>query len=354
MGVSKTDFGVTRDGRKASLYTIINKNGMEAVISDFGAILVKLIVPNKDGEKADVVLGFDHLEQYEENPNFFGSTVGRRANRIGGAAFQIDGVTYHLTANENENNLHSDFYHGFHKVLWNADMKDGENAVVFSYNSPDGENGFPGNLKISVTYTLKNDNSLQISYDGISDKKTIINMTNHSYFNLAGHDAGSICDEKMMIDADAFTELGQGSICTGKVIPVEGTPMDFRTARRVGDHIDDAWPQLTLAGGYDHNWVIDHHDSQNLAECVEVYGDKTGIAMKISSDYPGIQMYTGNYIGNVKGKHGHIYAPRDGVCFEPQYFPDAVNRPEFESSVCKAGQKFDKKIKYVFFNEKYC
>ena len=256
MGVSKTDFGVTRDGRKASLYTIINKNGMEAVISDFGAILVKLIVPNKDGEKADVVLGFDHLEQYEENPNFFGSTVGRSANRIGGAAFQIDGVTYHLTANENENNLHSDFYHGFHKVLWNADMKDRENAVVFSYNSPDGENGFPGNLKISVTYTLKNDNSLQISYDGISDKKTIINMTNHSYFNLAGHDAGSICDEKMMIDADAFTELGQGSICTGKVIPVEGTPMDFRTARRVGDHIDDAWPQLTLAGGYDHNWVL--------------------------------------------------------------------------------------------------
>ena len=158
---------------------------MEAVVSDFGAILVKLIVPNKEGEKADVVLGFDYLEQYEENPNFFGSTVGRSANRIGGAAFQIDGVTYHLTANENENNLHSDFYHGFHKVLWNADMKDGENAVVFSYNSPDGENGFPGNLKISVTYTLKNDNSLQISYDGISDKKTIINMTNHSYFNLA-------------------------------------------------------------------------------------------------------------------------------------------------------------------------
>ena len=145
-------------------------------------------------------------------------------------------------------------------------MKDGENAVVFSYNSPDGENGFPGNLKISVTYTLKNDNSLQISYDGISDKKTIINMTNHSYFNLAGHDAGSICDEKMMIDADAFTELGQGSICTGKVIPVEGTPMDFRTARRVGDHIDDAWPQLTLAGGYDHNWVLPYLSPQAMPD----------------------------------------------------------------------------------------
>lgn len=347
MGVSKTDFGVTRDGRKASLYTIINKNGMEAVVSDFGAILVKLIVPNKEGEKADVVLGFDHLEQYEENPNFFGSTVGRSANRIGGAAFQIDGVTYHLTANENENNLHSDFYHGFHKVLWNADMKDGENAVVFSYNSPDGENGFPGNLKISVTYTLKNDNSLQISYDGISDKKTIINMTNHSYFNLAGHDAGSICDEKMMIDADAFTELGQGSICTGKVIPVEGTPMDFRTARRVGDHIDDAWPQLTLAGGYDHNWVL-NTEFGKVQKFAQVEDEKAGRTMEVYTDLPGVQFYAGNFIDPQTGKDGASYGKRCALCLETQYFPNSINIPSFPQPVVEAGEAYHSVTIYKF------
>ena len=183
---------------------------------------------------------------------------------------------------------------------------------------------------------------------------TVINMTNHSYFNLNGEGSGSIVNHKTVIHAVSFTPLRAGAIPTGEVRAVEKTPMDFRKIKRIGDDINSEYEQIKIAGGYDHNWVIDHPDSQKLAECVEVYGDKTGIAMKISSDYPGIQMYTGNYIGNVKGKHGHIYAPRDGVCFEPQYFPDAVNRPEFESSVCKAGQKFDKKIKYVFFNEKYC
>ena len=277
---------------------------MEAVVSDFGAILVKLIVPNKDGEKADVVLGFDHLEQYEENPNFFGSTVGRSANRIGGAAFQIDGVTYHLTANENENNLHSDFYHGFH-------------------------------------------NSLQISYDGISDKKTIINMTNHSYFNLAGHDAGSICDEKMMIDADAFTELGQGSICTGKVIPVEGTPMDFRTARRVGDHIDDAWPQLTLAGGYDHNWVL-NTEFGKVQKFAQVEDEKAGRTMEVYTDLPGVQFYAGNFIDPQTGKDGASYGKRCALCLETQYFPNSINIPSFLQPVVEAGEAYHSVTIYKF------
>ena len=318
---------------------------MEAVVSDFGAILVKLIVPNKDGEKADVVLGFDHLEQYEENPNFFGSTVGRSANRIGGAAFQIDGVTYHLTANENENNLHSDFYHGFHKVLWNADMKDGENAVVFSYNSPDGENGFPGNLKISVTYTLKNDNSLQISYDGISDKKTIINMTNHSYFNLAGHDAGSICDEKMMIDADAFTETDAELIPTGTVIPVEGTPMDFREGKKVAKEIGADYKPLKLAGGYDHNWVLNGSGFRKVASAES---EETGIKMEVYTDLPGIQFYSGNFLAGAKGKEGAVYGKGCGICFETQYFPDAIHKDNFESPITKAGEVYDTTTTYRF------
>ena len=334
----KKEFGTTRNGETASCYILKNSKGMKAVVSDFGAILVKLIVPNKDGEKADVVLGFDHLEQYEENPNFFGSTVGRSANRIGGAAFQIDGVTYHLTANENENNLHSDFYHGFHKVLWNADMKDGENAVVFSYNSPDGENGFPGNLKISVTYTLKNDNSLQISYDGISDKKTIINMTNHSYFNLAGHDAGSICDEKMMIDADAFTETDAELIPTGTVIPVEGTPMDFREGKKVAKEIGADYKPLKLAGGYDHNWVLNGAGFRKVASAES---EETGIKMEVYTDLPGIQFYSGNFLAGAKGKEGAVYGKGCGICFETQYFPDAIHKDNFESPITKAGEVYD-------------
>ena len=341
----KKEFGTTRNGETASCYILKNSKGMKAVVSDFGAILVKLIVPNKDGEKADVVLGFDHLEQYEENPNFFGSTVGRSANRIGGAAFQIDGVTYHLTANENENNLHSDFYHGFHKVLWNADMKDRENAVVFSYNSPDGENGFPGNLKISVTYTLKNDNSLQISYDGISDKKTIINMTNHSYFNLAGHDAGSICDEKMMIDADAFTETDAELIPTGTVIPVEGTPMDFREGKKVAKEIGADYKPLKLAGGYDHNWVLNGSGFRKVASAES---EETGIKMEVYTDLPGIQFYSGNFLAGAKGKQGAVYGKGCGICFETQYFPDAIHKDNFESPITKAGEVYDTTTTYRF------
>ena len=223
-----------------------------------------------------------------------------------------------------------------------------ENAVVFSYNSPDGENGFPGNLKISVTYTLKNDNSLQISYDGVSDKKTIINMTNHSYFNLAGHDAGSICDEKMMIDADAFTELGQGSICTGKVIPVEGTPMDFRTARRVGDHIDDAWPQLTLAGGYDHNWVL-NTEFGKVQKFAQVEDEKAGRTMEVYTDLPGVQFYAGNFVKDEKGKNGHVYHERYGFCLETQVEPNAVNVEDFHSPILLPGEEYSSETVYRFF-----
>ena len=229
-----------------------------------------------------------------------------------------------------------------------------DDSIIFEIESLHLDQGFPGNAKFYIIYRITGSNSFEIEYNAVSDMDTVINMTNHSYFNLNGEGSGSIVNHKTVIHAVSFTPLRAGAIPTGEVRAVDKTPMDFRKIKRIGDDINSEYEQIKIAGGYDHNWVIDHPDSQNLAECVEVYGDKTGIAMKISSDYPGIQMYTGNYIGNVKGKHGHIYAPRDGVCFEPQYFPDAVNRPEFESSVCKAGQKFDKKIKYVFFNEKYC
>ena len=202
MSISKKSFGVTKDGKETFLYTMTNEKGMEAAVTDFGAILVQLIVPDARGGKRDVVLGFDSVTEYEGNDCFFGSTIGRNANRIGGAAFDLDGVTYHLAANENGNNLHTEFDHGFHKVIWNAEVLEAENAVKFTYCSPDGENGFPGNLDMSVTYTMQEDNAIRIDYDGVSDKKTVINVTNHSYFNLGGHDSGSICDERIRIDAD--------------------------------------------------------------------------------------------------------------------------------------------------------
>ena len=212
--ITKKEFGVTKNGVQAHLYTMKNENGMEATVTDFGAILVGLLLPDADGGKTDVVLGYDRLEDYEENGCFFGAVIGRSANRIGGASFEIDGTRYELAANENGNNLHTDFDHGFHKVMWKAETDEGANSVKFSYVSPDGENGFPGTVHISVTYTLLPDNGIQITYDGVSDKKTLLNLTNHSYFNLSGHDAGSIEDEILTINASGFTEILPGAIPT--------------------------------------------------------------------------------------------------------------------------------------------
>ena len=301
--ITKKEFGVTKNGAQAYLYTMKNENGMEAAVTDFGAILVSLLLPDADGKKTDVVLGYDRLEDYEENGCFFGAIIGRSANRIGGASFEIDGTRYELAANENGNNLHTDFDHGFHKVMWKAETDEGANSVKFSYESPDGENGFPGNVRISVTYTLLPDNGIQITYDGVSDKKTLLNLTNHSYFNLAGHDAGSIEDEILTINASGFTEILPGAIPTGKILPVEGTPMDFRKAKRIGDEIDTDWDQLTMVQGYDHNWALDTEFGK-LEKIAQVEDPKAGRAMEVYSDLPGVQFYAGNCITPQKGKGG--------------------------------------------------
>lgn len=347
MSIEKKEFGVTKDGRQAYLYTISADNGMEAAVTDFGAILVKLIVPDAGGEKKDLVLGYDHLADYEENSCFFGATIGRNANRIGGAAFQIDGTTFRLAANENGNNLHTDFYHGFHKVLWNAEILEKEQAVKFSYVSPDGENGFPGTLRISVTYTLLPDLGIQITYDGVSDRKTLINPTNHSYFNLGGHDAGSIEEEKITIFADGFTEIRPGAIPTGKILPVEGTPMDLRRAKRIGDEIDADYEQLTLVQGYDHNWVLSTACGK-VEKIAEVVDEKAGRAMEVYTDLPGVQFYAGNCITPQTGKGGAHYDRRCALCLETQYFPNSINIPEFIQPVFEAGQAYHTTTIYKF------
>lgn len=346
MGISKRTFGVTKGGKETFLYTITNKNGMKAAVTNFGAILTQLIVPDAKGGSRDVVLGFDSVTGYEGNDCFFGSTIGRNANRIGGASFEIDGVKYELAANENGNNLHTDKEHGFHKAIWNAEVLEAENAVKFTYRSPDGENGFPGNLDMSVTYTLQEDNAIRIDYDGVSDKKTVINVTNHSYFNLAGHDSGSIHDERVMIKADGFTEILPGAIPTGRTLPVEGTPMDLRLLKRVGDEIDADFEQLTLVGGYDHNWVLDNHG--DLEQIAQVEDDRSGITMEVYTDLPGVQFYAGNFITPQTGKGGVAYDKRHALCLETQYFPDAVHHPEFPQPVFDAGQHYHASAIYKF------
>lgn len=347
MSISKKEFGVTKDGKQAYLYTMSNENGMEAAVTDFGAILVNLIVPDSRGVKKDLVLGYDDLADYEENSCYFGATIGRNANRIGGAVFTLDGTEYRLAANENGNNLHTDYHHGFHKVLWKAETDDDANAVKLSYVSPDGENGFPGTLRISVTYTLLPDNGLQITYDGVSDKKTTINPTNHSYFNLGGHDAGSICDERMTILASGFTEIVPGAIPTGRIVPVEGTPMDFRQPKRIGDEIDKDWDQLTMVQGYDHNWALDTAFG-TVEKIAQVEDEKAGRTMEVYSDLPGVQFYAGNCITPHTGKGGVHYDKRCALCLETQYFPNSINVPEFRQPVFEAGQPYHTTTIYKF------
>jgi aldose 1-epimerase len=347
MSISTREFGTTKNGEKASLYMISAANGMEAVVTDFGAILISLIVPDRNGVKKDLVLGYDRLVDYEDNGCFFGATLGRNANRVGGASFVLDGNVYHLAANENDNNLHTDWEHGFHKKMWKAEIQEAQDAVKFSYVSPDGENGFPGTLKISVTYTILPDFGLQITYEGVSDKKTVINPTNHSYFNLGGHDAGSICYEKLTINASGFTEVAAGSIPTGRILPVDGTPMDFRSGRRIGDDIDSDFEQLILTGGYDHNWALDTTFGK-VEKIAQVEDEVAGRTMEVYTDLPGVQFYAGNFITEQTGKNGVAYGKRCALCLETQYFPNSVNVPSFRQPIFEAGETYKTTTIYKF------
>lgn len=343
MGVNVSQFGLTELGKDVKLYTIKNKNGVEIAATNLGAILVKVIVPNDRGEFKDVVMGFDAGEAYLINGSFFGATVGRVANRTAGAKFAVDGVTYNLKVNDNENNLHSDFFKGMHKVLWNAET--GEDSVKFSYHSPDMENGFPGNFDVSVTYTLTDDNEVKITYDGVADKKTVINMTNHSYFNLAGHDSGSICGTGLWLKASAFTPVVPGAIPTGEIKPVKDTPFDFTQEKTIGEDINANCQQLLLVKGFDHNFAIDDYNGKSQLIAKASYD---GRVMEVYSDLPGVQFYAGNCIGVCEGKGGAIYGPRQGFCLETQYFPNSANDDRFLMPIFEAGEKYHTETIYKF------
>ncbi len=340
-----TGFGMTKDGKEAHLYTLENKNGMKACVSDFGATLVRLYVPDKDGTLIDVVHGYDDAEGYARGDAGFGASIGRSANRIGGAGFELNGVSYKLEKNDNgKNNLHSglDYYQ---KRLW--EVKEYEtDRICLQLHSPDGDQGYPGALDMKVTYTLDDDNALNIHYEAVPDQDTVINMTNHSYFNLNGHDSGSVLNHQVTLNADYFTPADAESIPTGEIRSVEGTPMDFRGGRVLGSDIDADYEPLRFGAGYDHNWVLKNEG--RFDKVAEAVSDESGIVMEVYTDLPGIQIYTANFLDNEPGKDGASYIRRSAVCFETQYYPDAIHHDNFPQPVCRKGEKYDTRTAYRF------
>lgn len=347
MGITSRKFGKTRNGEEITIFRIENENGMVAEVTNYGAILTSLYAPDKNGNTTDVVLGFDTAEEYFYNPSFFGSTIGRNANRIAKAKFELNGKTYKLEKNDGRNNLHSHFTGCFNKLLWKATALKKENAVKFSLVSPDLDQGFPGKLTAEVIYRLTEDNGIEIEYFAKSDKDTVYNPTNHTYFNLNGHASGSAMGHKLWLKASNYTPVVKGCIPTGEIAPVAGTVFDFTKKMTIGDRINDDDEQLKLGKGYDHNYALDVKGNK-VVKIATLSNDDESRVMTVYSDLPGVQFYAGNCIKKQKGKGGAKYGKRCAVCLETQYFPDSINQKNFASPVLKAGSEFHSITKYVF------
>ncbi len=335
-------FGVTQNGETVSLYRLENESGAYAEFLDYGATLRSLVVPDAKGKLTDVVLGFDDLGGYENNAAYIGAFIGRYANRIGGARFTLSGKEYCVSANEKNRCLHGGM-RGFDKQMYTVEEDNG--AIVFTRVSPDGEEGFPGNLHVRVTYRFCRGNALEIEYEAESDKETVVNLTNHSYFNLNG--TGDILRHTLMLDADFITEVDSNFNITGKLLPVSNTPFDFKAEKTVGKDINAENEQLRFGGGYDHNFVLNKYGFRRAAELA---GDISGIRMEVLTDAPGIQLYTANFLnGAPVGKKGQIYKNRSALCLETQNFPDAPNQKSFPSAVLLPNGTYRTRTAYRFF-----
>jgi aldose 1-epimerase len=346
VGVEKIAFGKTRDGVPVDQYLLRNANGVVAKVITYGATLTDLLVPDRNGKMASVVLGFDRLDGYLATEPYLGATVGRVANRIAGATFDLNGRTYKLAANNGPHHLHGGLK-AFDKVVWSAasHATGGDPSVVFTYRSPDGEEGYPGTLSVSVTYTLTRQNEIKLDYSATTDKATPINLTNHSYFNLAGEGAGTILDHDLMIPADEFTPADDLLIPTGQVRPVRGTPMDFTTPARIGARIAQVPGPPPV--GYDHNYVLRPHTQIALA--ARLADSKSGRVMEVLTTEPGVQLYTGNFLdGTIRGRSGAVYVKHAALCLETQHFPDSVHHPNFPSTILQPGQKLASETIYRF------
>ncbi len=342
-------FGKTADGRQVDLYTLTNNNGVEVSIMTWGGAVVSLKTPDRTGKLDDVVLGFDNFDTYLKPPPYFGSIIGRYGNRIGGARFKIGAAEYKLPANDGPNTLHGGAT-GFDKVLWTArDVSDAQAPrLELTYVSKDGDEGFPGNLSTSVVYSLTADNELRIDYSATTDKETVVNLTNHSYFNLSGTAAGDVLGHELTVYAEKFTPVDKTLIPTGELRNVEGTPFDFRKPTPIGARINQDEEQLKLGRGYDHNFVLTSGGGA-LAPAARVYDPKSGRVMEVLTTEPGIQFYTGNFLdGTFTGKGGKVYSVRTGLCLETQHFPDSPNKPQFPSTLLKPGAKYQTTTVYKF------
>ena len=332
-------FGVLPTGEQAQLYTI-RCGALEATVTDFGANLVSLMVPDQNGKPDDVVLGFDDAAGYAACTTYLGATVGRNSNRIAKAQFALNGKTYTLEGNDNGNNLHGGDCYCFR--MWNV-AEHTESSVTLTLTSPDGDQGFPGNAQIKVTYALEYPATLHITYDGVCDADTVFNMTNHSYFNLAGQaNVDKAMDQILMLPARTYTVADSQSIPTGEMRSVEGTPMDFRTPKPIGRDINEDYEALNLQGGYDHNYEVFCNPCAVLSDPV------SGRRMSVETDLPGIQFYAGNFLGKDVGKGGVLYTKRSGICLETQYYPDAVNHPEWAQPFFKAGERYHSETRFIF------
>jgi len=344
--ITKSIFGKTIQDETAEIYTLTNAK-IEARISTYGATLVSVKTADRNGKFADVVLGYDSLQGYLTDNCFLGAIVGRYGNRIAKGAFEIEGQKHQLPVNNGENSLHGG-PDGFDKKIWTA--KTGSNSIAFTLVSPDGDMGYPGALTVEVVYTLE-DNALRLDYTATTDKATVVNLTNHAYFNLHGDDQGNILDQEMTIYADRFTPTDAGLIPTGELAEVAGTPLDFHTSTVIGQRINDTFEPIQLAGGYDHNFVV-NGVSGELRPAARLYDPASGRAMTVSTTEPGIQFYSGNFLEGKKprdvGKGGKVYNIHDAFCLEPQHFPESVNKPNFPSTVLNPGQWYVGKIVYKF------
>lgn len=349
MGITKKKFGTMPDGAPVFLYTLTNKNGVSASFTDLGATWVSMLVPDREGNMADVVQGYDSVEEYIGNKPCFGALIGRNANRIENASFTLNGRQYELAANDGKNNLHSG-PNLYHDRLWEAEEEESElgSQVMFSLVSPNKDQGYPGNAEICVTYILTPDNTVLIEYGMTADQDTIANLTNHSYFNLKGHDSNDISAQQVQIFADYFTPADAASIPTGEIRPVKGTPMDFTAAKPIGKDIDSDYEQIVFGHGFDHNWVLNRGEDEEVSLAATAYDEESGRLMKVYTDLPGMQFYTANFLDHEKGKGGVFYERRSSYCFETQYYPDAINKPEFPSPVLKAGEEYHTITAYQF------
>lgn len=344
-GLMKSDFVSEVEGKPTALYVLKNKDGAEACITNYGGRLVSVMVPDKNGKMTDVVLGYDNIGQYVQSDGNYGALIGRYGNRINQGKFTLDDIEYTLPQNNGAHCLHGG-PQGYHARMWDAKQLN-DQALELTYLSKDGEAGFPGNLDIKVTYTLTDDNAVGIKYEATTDKKTVVNLTNHSYFNLSGVPGSDVLDQLVMINADNYTPVDSTLIPVG-ISPVDGTPLDLRTPVAIGKQINDPFQQLQFGRGYDLNWVLNTNGDKNVL-AAKAYSPTSGIALEVYTNEPGIQFYTGNFMdGKDTGKHGVLYPHRGALCLETQHYPDSPNHPDFPSVVLNPGEKYLSECIYKF------